>query len=162
MNIPLLALLCLTSVALKLLATPLKTSMLVFTQCKRFDYVPTVAYEYKWYESNFSHTQGDSKRIKTIDRYWLLKAILAHYDKMGGEVDARFYTTLVNHLCSNYYNSIAQLPDHVLDAMFVLAREVLLSYQPKQKVKLPYALRVGEKALLDNNIELWKLASCYQ
>jgi len=54
---------------------------LIFMQCKNYAYIPKIEYEYKWYEKNFSHTQGNSANPKSIDTYWLLIEILEQYKK---------------------------------------------------------------------------------
>jgi glycosyltransferase involved in cell wall biosynthesis len=54
---------------------------LIFMQCKNYAYIPKIEYEYKWYEKNFSHTQGNSASPKSIDTYWLLIEILEQYKK---------------------------------------------------------------------------------
>ena len=135
---------------------------LLFTQCESFAYMPTVIYDYSWHESNFSHTQGGKNQPKAVDRYWLLSAIAKQYEKMGLPIDAKFYTMLLKHISMYYYRTIATLPEEVIQAMFVAGRELLLKYKPDEKVKLPYMLRLTEKAVLENNIELWKLCSVNQ
>ena len=54
------------------------------------------------------------------------------------------------------------MPDGFIEAMFVAARDLLLKYKPKEKVKLPYMLRLTEKAMIQGNIALWKLCSLNQ
>lgn len=132
---------------------------LLFSQCKMFSYIPEVIYEYKWYEDNFSHTQTGSKNLKAIDFYWLLREILAQYEKMELERNNALYTLVLRHISSYYYPKVNNMDDKVLTALFALAKELYLDYKPKEKVKLPYMLRQIEKAFDRNDIELWKLAS---
>ncbi|MGN1433969.1 MAG: glycosyltransferase family 2 protein [Ruminococcus sp.] len=134
---------------------------LLFSQCKKFSYIPEVIYEYKWYENNFSHTQTGSKNLKAIDFYWLLREILTQYEKMGLERNNALYTLVLRHISSYYYSKVSNMDDKVLTALFVLAKELYLDYKPKEKVRLPYMLRQIEKAFDRNDIELWKLASSY-
>ena len=136
--------------------------MLLFTQCKKFSYVPKVCYEYRWYENNFSHIQGKSTNIKCIDRYWMLLIIIQMYKDMKLPLDGRFYTLLLKHLSAYYYPTIANLDEKVIEGLFVLGCDILDKYRPKEKVKLPYMLRVTEKAMVNRDIELWKLASVNQ
>ncbi len=136
--------------------------MLLFTQCKSFAYIPKVEYEYKWYEKNFSHVQTNATNVRTIEHYWLLKAIVEQYEKMGLPINAAFYTLIIRHISVYYYPTIAGLEAQVVEALFVLARQLLIQYRPKGAYRLPYMLRVTEKAFLKNDIELWKLASMYQ
>ena len=135
---------------------------LLFTQCKSFSYVPEVIYEYKWYEKNFSHTQGNAANIKTIDSYWLLVEIIEQYEKLGLPIDNQFYTLVLRHISAYYYPTIRDLNDDIIKAMFVLAKDLYIKYKPTEKVKLPFILREVEKAFDNNDIELWKLASFYQ
>ena len=135
---------------------------LLFTQCKKFAYVPQICYEYKWYEKNFSHVQGNSTNPKALDRYWMLLAIIEQYKSMGLPFDEKFYTLLLKHLSAYYYPSIAGLEERVVEATFILARELVVNYKPQKQCKLPYMLRVTEKAILTKDINLWKLASCNQ
>lgn len=135
---------------------------LIFTQSRGVAYVPEVKYEYYWHETNFSHVQNKKQQVKAIDSYWLLLAILERYEALSLPQDAVFYTMLLKHLSAYYYTMIDGLPEEIVDAMFVVARELLKRYQPVQKVKLPYMLRQTEIAMLRNDIELWKLCSANQ
>lgn len=135
---------------------------LLFTQCKKFSYIPSACYEYKWYEKNFSHVQNSAKNVKSIDRYYLLVSIIEQYKKIGLPVDETFYKLLIRHLSIYYYPSISKLDRELVEAMFVLANELLKEYKPKTPYKLPYILRITEKAILSKNIDLWKLAVKYQ
>ena len=137
---------------------------LLFTQCNSFEYIPSVVYDYYWTDQNFSHTQNSKKttNVKTADRYWLILAITERYKELGLPLDARFYTMLLEHVSAYYYKTIASMPDGFIEAMFVAARDLLLKYKPKEKVKLPYMLRLTEKAMIQGNIALWKLCSLNQ
>ncbi len=136
---------------------------LLFPQCKHFEYIPIVCYDYRWYEQNFSHTQGDnSTDKKTIDRYWVLLGMLEKYEEMGLSKDGQFYTMLLKHLSAYYYPTFAGMDGEIVDALFVLGCGLLKRYRPAGGCKLPYILRVTEKAMLSGDIELWKLASRYQ
>lgn len=135
---------------------------LIFTQCKNYTYIPKIEYEYKWYEKNFSHVQGNSANIKTIDSYWILVEILEQYKKSGLPINEQLYTLVLRHISTYYFGSINGLSEDIIDALFVLAKELFIEYKPNHKVKLPYMLRQVEKAFDNNDIELWKLASCYQ
>jgi hypothetical protein len=135
---------------------------LIFSQCKNYSYIPKIEYEYKWYEKNFSHVQGNATNIKTIDTYWLLIEILEHCEKIGLPEDEKLYTLVLRHISAYYYGSINGLDDKLIEALFVLAKELYLKYKPNNKVKLPFMLKQVEKAFDNNDIELWKLASSYQ
>lgn len=136
---------------------------LLFPQCKRFEYIPRVCYDYRWYENNFSHTQGDkSTNKKTIDRYWVLLGMLEKYEELGLPKDGQFYTLLLKHLSMYYYPTIAGMDKEIVEALFVLGCGLLRQYRPEGGCKLPYILRVTEKAMLSEDIELWKLVSMYQ
>lgn len=136
---------------------------LLFTQCKKFRYVPEALYDYNWYEGNFSHVQSAHQaKPKSVDRYWLLKAITENYDRIGLPHDAVFYTVLLKHVSAYCYPTVSTLPEETVQAMFFAGRELLLRYQPQEDVKLPYMLRLTEKAIVENNIALWKLCSTNQ
>ena len=135
---------------------------LLFTQCKKFIYIPKVEYEYIWHEKNFSHVQNNDKNIKSIDNYWILLAILEKYKELGLPADGQLYTLLLKHISVYYYNMIKGLDEDIVDALFVLARRTLIEYKKSERVKLPFVLRFTEKALLEGNINLWKLSSSYQ
>lgn len=135
---------------------------LIFTQCKKYSYIPKIEYEYKWYEKNFSHVQGNNANSKTIDTYWILIEIIDQYKKIGLPLDEKMYTLVLRHISTYYYSSIKGLDEEVVDALYVLAKELYSKYKPNKKVKLPYMLKEIEKSLDNNDIELWKLASCYQ
>lgn len=135
---------------------------LIFTQCKNYAYISKIEYEYKWYEKNFSHVQGNSANIKTIDSYWILVEILEQYKKSNLPINEQLYTLVLRHISTYYFGSINGLSEDIIEALFVLAKELYIEYKPSYKVKLPYMLRQVEKAFDNNDIELWKLASCYQ
>ncbi|MBR3241544.1 MAG: glycosyltransferase [Parasporobacterium sp.] len=135
---------------------------LIFTQCKEYTYIPEIKYEYQWYEKNFSHIQGGKKQLKAVDRYWLLKAILERYDELGLEKDEKFYTMLLKHVSAYYYPTVSSLSEDIIKAMFVVGRKLLLEYKPHRKIKLPYMLKLTERAIINNNIALWKLCSVNQ
>ena len=134
---------------------------LLFTQCHKYDYIPEVVYEYKWYEKNFSHIQGHSSNDKAIDRYWLLVDILEQCKIIGLPEDHAFYTVVLRHLSIHFYSNIRNLDDNKVTALFVLCREIFEKYYKNDRTKLPFILRQIEKSFLDNNIELWKLACCF-
>ena len=135
---------------------------LIFTQVKSYAYIPKIVYEYKWYEKNFSHTQNDSKRIRTIERYWILEEILERYNSLNLPKDAKFYTLLLKHYSTYYYPFIKGLDSEVVEALFVLAKEEIDRFKPKEKVKLPYVLKFADKAFSENDLSLWQISSCYQ
>jgi len=135
---------------------------LLFTQCRKFAYIPRICYKYRWYENNFSHTQGNSRNPRSIDMYWLLLRILEKAEELRITDTECFYTMLLNHLCTYYYNKIRGLEEDVVEDLFVLACDLFRKYRPEQRVKLPYMLRVTEKALDSGDIRLWKLAAKYR
>ena len=134
---------------------------LIFMQNPTYKYIPKIEYEYKWYEKNFSHIQGDTANIKSIDVYWILNDILDKYNSMNLPHNYAFYTLLLTHLSLYYYSCINQLEEKLFFALFELARELYVQYKPKEQVILPYMLRQVEKAFDSDDFELWKLASCY-
>lgn len=135
---------------------------LIFTKCEKYSYIPEILYEYLWYEKNFSHAQGDKSNYKVIDNYGILLRILEKYEENKLPFDDKFYAILLRHLSTYYYPMLSEFDDSIKSAMFVLANELFVNYRPKRKVKLPYMLRQVEKAFENNDIELWKLVSCYQ
>lgn len=134
---------------------------LLFTQCKRFDYIPKVEYEYRWYENNFSHTQGNAVNPKCTDCYWLLQVILERYKELDLPLDNTFYTLLLRHISAYYYPTISKLDEETVEAMFVMARDLFWKYRLSAPCKLPYMLRIVERAFESGDISLWKLASMY-
>lgn len=134
---------------------------LIFTQCKKFCYVPKSCYKYRWYENNFSHVQGNHTDVRCLDYYYLLQAILNKADQLGITSSDCFYTILLKHLCADFYKKVQGMDDEVLQELFIVCRDILNKYRPDHKVKLPYVLRTAEKALLEGDIKLWMLASNY-
>lgn len=132
---------------------------LIFPQCKSFSYVQKVEYEYRWYEKNFSHVQNEAVNVKSIDGYWLLREIIDRYEEIGLKNDEIFYTLLLRHISVYYYFGIAKLEPKVVEALYVVAKELYDKYKPNKNVKLPYSLKQVEKAFDNNDFELWKLAS---
>ena len=135
---------------------------LIFTQCSKFVYIPKVCYKYRWYENNFSHIQGKRTDPRCIDYYYLMVSILKKADELKITDTDCFYTMLLNHLSAYFYKKVQGMNEDILQAVFVVCREILKNYRPDHKVKLPYVLRMAEKALLEGDINLWILASNYQ
>lgn len=135
---------------------------LLFTQCTKFSYDPVICYQYRWYEKNFSHIQGNTANPKCIDIFWLLKRILEQYEGMNLPKDERFETMLLKHLSKYYYTKISEMSDEVVSALFVLACDLYQRYGAKEDYKLPYMLRETRKALQKGDINLWKLTTKYQ
>ena len=136
--------------------------MLLFTQCRKFSYVPKVCYQYRWYEKNFSHVQGNAVNPKCIDRYWMLVPILEKAQTLGVAQGECFYTALIKHLSVYYYPTVSGMDDRTVEDLFILACDLFRQYRKDSTVKLPYMLRVTEKALRKGDINLWKLAIKYQ
>lgn len=135
---------------------------LLFTQCKRFAYIPKICYQYRWYEKNFSHIQGNRLNPKCVDRYWMLVPILEKAKELGVNHGEGYYTMLIKHLSAYYYPTIEEMGEQVIEDMFILACDLLKKYGMQETIKLPYMLKVTEKALKTRNINLWKLATKYQ
>lgn len=135
---------------------------LLFTQCKSFKYIDEPLYDYYIHGSNITNIVSDTKNVKVIDRYWILLDIIDCYRRNNFHFDAQFYELLLRHVSLFYYSNIKNLDKDVVEALFVLARDLVLNYKPKEKVKLSYMLRQVEKSFINNDISLWKLASMYQ
>lgn len=135
---------------------------LIFPQCRIFAYLPEIKYEYIWHDTNFSHIQNKKQNVRVIENYWLLLSILERYEELSLPQGASFYTMLLRHLSAYYYPVAKELPYEVIEAMFVVGRELVLKYRPIQTVRLPYMLKETEKAFLNNNIDLWILCSVNQ
>ncbi len=132
---------------------------LLFTQCRKFSYLQRTEYDYRWYDRNFSHVQGNSGNVRAIEYYWLMLAILENYEDMGLPKDEKLYTCLLRHLSAYCYPKIAGLDETAKEAIFSLSCDLLGQYRPEVKIKLPYMLRITEKAMIKGDYELWKLAS---
>lgn len=135
---------------------------LIFTQCRNYSYVPEVLYEYRWFEQNFSHIQGDKNNYKTIDSYGILLKIIKQYKKMNLLIDDAFYTLILRHISVYYYPMFVNFDEEHKSALFIVAKELLEKYKPNHKVKLPYMLRQVEKAFENDDVGLWEIASLYQ
>lgn len=133
---------------------------LIFTQCKSYAYIKKPVYDYRWYENNFSHTQSGKSTPKVIDRYWLFKKIVDQYKQFEVQDEKVFYTLILRHLSSFYYNDIRRCPE-AEEALFVLAEKIYQECKTDGKVKLPYMLKQVEKAFERKDIALWRLASQY-
>ena len=135
---------------------------LMFTQCRKFAYIPRICYKYRWYEKNFSHTQGKRSNPKSMDKYWLLAAILEKAEELQITGSDCFYTMLLSHLCPYYYNTVKEMDGEMIEALFVLACDIWQRYRPGRSVKLPYMRRMAEHALQTGDMALWALAAKYQ
>ena len=66
---------------------------------------------------------------------------------------------LLKHISLFYYSEISKLDPKVVEALYVVAKELYDKYKLDKRVKLPCSLRQVEKAFDNNDFELWKLAS---
>ena len=130
---------------------------LAFRLIRSFKYIPKVEYEYRWYESNFSHTQSKAPK-RAVQRYWMLLRCIEETEKLGLPKDVIFYKILLRHLGSFYYNDFVNMGNEAVEALFSLGRELVLKYKPNEKYTLPYALKNLEKGLVEGDISLWKLS----
>ena len=112
---------------------------LLFSKCQKFSYVPKIVYEYKWYEKNFSHTQGDATNIKTIDSYWLLGDIMERCRETGMKKDNMLYTLVLSHLSSYYYPYFRFLDEKIIIALLFLQNKFLCN--TNQMKRLAYLIR---------------------
>ena len=135
---------------------------LLFAYAQSFIYLPYIGYQYKLYENNTTSQVSKTSNIKCIDRYGMLMDIIDKYHEIGLSIDEKFYTLLLRHVSLYYYTNIKQLPEELVEALFVLAREQVVKYKPERKCRLPLMLKVTERAILNKKIEVWKLASKYQ
>ena len=124
-------------------------------------YLPKTAYEYRWYENNYSHTQGKKSDPRAAEFYWLMKRILQSYDALGAGKDERYYTVLLTNLSYYLYHATSGLDLALQEALFSLACELLEEYG-SEPCPLPYMLRVAEKAMRRRDFALWKLSCRYQ
>jgi glycosyltransferase involved in cell wall biosynthesis len=136
--------------------------MLLYTKCKSYKYVEKPLYDYYIHEKNITHTVSNSKSLKSIDRYWVLNEISKYYDIVGLKTDSKIYELMLRHASLYYYKDIKLLDKKIVEALFVLAKELVFKYKPKSYRRLSYSLRQVEKSFQKNDISLWKLASSYQ
>lgn len=134
---------------------------LLYRVCDSFEYIPSVKYEYRWYEKNFSHIQTKAPD-RVVQRYWILERCIEETERMGLKKDAVFYKLLIRHLGSYYLNSLDNMDEKSVDALFCLAAELLKKNKPTEKYHLPYALREIEKYILKQDINRWKMACSIQ
>ena len=114
-----------------------------------------------WYEDTIIQFLILKNQIKTIDSFWLVVEILEHYKEMNLPMDEALYTLLLRHMSAYLYTSVKGLESNVIEALFVLSKDLLDKYD-KEQIKLPFMLRQTRKAFKMNDIELWKLSSLYQ
>ncbi len=134
---------------------------LIFPQCKKFSYISEAEYDYSWYENNFSHIQGKQSDIRSLEYLWLLKAIMERYDELAFQKGEFFYCLLLTHLSWYLYPKLRELGEEILEAAFVAAGTIVKENRPSEPCQLPYVLKQVEKSFLQDDYELWKLASCF-
>lgn len=133
---------------------------LIFQKVKKYEYISKALYDYRWYENNFSHTQGKSI-TKSIDRYWIVIAMIEVMKKTDIVYDDKFYKVLLEHLGPVYYAALINLDESVQKAMFLQASELVKKYYKCKTEELPFHLKEIEKALLKEKMKQWKLACKY-
>ena len=136
--------------------------MLLYIKCKSYKYIEKPLYDYYIHEKNITHIVSNSKSLKSIDRYWVLNEISNQYDRIGLKDNSKIYELMLRHASLYYYKDIKRLDERIVEALFVLAKELVFQYKPKSHRRLSYSLRQVEKSFQKNDFSLWKLASSYQ
>jgi len=82
-------------------------------------------------------TDGSGDILKEYEKDPRVKVIYQENQGIGLPEDERFYIVLLKHLSAYYYPKIRGLNDEMVDALFVLAQELLTEYKPLKPYRLP-------------------------
>lgn len=129
---------------------------LCFRKAKTFSYIPIVVYEYKWYEGNYSKVQIQNN-TRVIEHFWIVKKMIEENDRLGLKRDVILYKTVLRHLGSYLYHPIKKLDEEIINALFIMSKNLLEEVYPKEKYHLNFQMHELEKAFRENDIDLWKL-----
>ena len=133
-------------------------SILLFRMCKRVSVLSDVVYAYRINPEGITKNARNSK--KCIDHYWVMEYCLEKAKELGLPNDEIQYEIVKKHMSTLLYRRIGKMDEKVKESAFVLAADMLDKIRPNDYICTGNIIeRDLEKAFINRNYKLWKLAS---
>ena len=133
-------------------------TMLLFRMCERVSVLSDVVYAYRINPNGITRTARESE--KCIDHYWVMEYCLEQSKKIGLLNDKVQYEIVKKHMSTLLYRRIGKMDEDVKESAFVLAADMLDRIRPNNYVcEGNIVERDLEKAFINRNYKLWKIAS---
>lgn len=119
---------------------------------------------YLWRRNPNGITQTSQNRVKALQSYWVVEEMLARDAALNLPHDAMFAACLIGQLCNFCYANVAKMDVELQKKIFALCCEQYEAVQAELvAADLPYAMRLGAKALKEKRFDLWvKQGRLYQ
>lgn len=132
--------------------------MLLYRLCKKM--IVTDEVVYAWRLNPNGITSNARKNKKSLDHYWVMEHCLAKAKELGLPNDKVQYELVKGHLSTLMYRRLSLQNEEILESAFILGCEMLDSIRPSNyKCEGKLIERDLEKAFINRNYKLWKLAS---
>ncbi len=116
-----------------------------------------VYYYYAGNPVNISHTSV--RKPKCLDTFYITVSMFKDRAKFGLMMNQDFYEYILRQICINY-NRTRFMPIKIQEAIFIATRDFFIDNFQHYRTETK-KLRYLEKALLDNNFKLYKVAARY-
>lgn len=119
---------------------------------------------YYWRKHRDSLTRKSQNSAKALQSLWIAEEMIEKDTVRAQSCDEMFAMCVIGQLSNFCYANVAQLDSETKKNIFILCcdlyKKALPNFNPR---KLPYAMRVGAKALRKNRFDLWtKQGKFYQ
>lgn len=119
---------------------------------------------YYWRKNPNGLTQTSQNRAKALQSYWIVEQMLAEDERIGLAHDDMLAACLIGQLSNFCYVNISGINSDVQKSVFALCCDLYQKHLAKFDFgSLPYALKVGARALRERRYDLWvKQGKLYQ
>ena len=132
--------------------------MLLYRMCHKIVQMSDIVYAYRINPSGITQTARHNKRC--VEHYWIMEFVLEKAKQIGLPKDAIQYNLVKGHMSTLMYRRISLMDDEIIEAAFILACDMLNKIRPKGYQSTGNIVNKDiERAFLDKNYKLWKLAS---
>ena len=111
------------------------------------------------YRINHSSSSHQTLNLKHLDSVWVFPQIFALCKSEGVSLDSVFYLLALNHITILNAITVGRMPDDIAMAGFCEMQKQLKQLLPYRPKRIPKTFRILEKAVLQGNLEAWKLAA---
>lgn len=123
-----------------------------------FTYIPDPLYGYRQNPAGISATS--SKRIKSIDQYWMTEFIQEEYTRLGLKTENWFYRSMLKELSCFLWRRTSGLDDEIRLALFLVSCQQVASWKWDSKsAKLSLSEKRVLAALKSKDFKKWENAS---
>lgn len=111
---------------------------------------------YRWRRNPGGITQTSRGRARAVQSYWIVEEMLGRDAALKLPHDGMFAACLIGQLSNFCYANIAGMDGEIQKKIFLLCCDCFeAALADASAEKLPYALRLGAKALKEKRFDLW-------